>query len=110
MSLSGFSPTWGAIALTKTCGSDPKSSSSVEVRRPVCPHSESPRIHRPGLCLQRHIVVPDKFRETARSKGFDNDALRQKLDGSGATAVIPPKVDRVRQIAYDLAMYRWRHL
>ena len=25
MSLSGFSPTWVAIALTKMCGSDPKS-------------------------------------------------------------------------------------
>ena len=54
--------------------------------------------------------MPDRFRETARSKGFDNGALRQKLDARGATAVIPPKVNRVRQIAYDLAMYRWRHL
>ncbi len=42
-------------------------------------------------------------------KGFDNDALRQELDARGATAVIPPKADRVRQIPCDLAMYRWRH-
>jgi transposase len=42
--------------------------------------------------------------------GFDNDALRQKLDARGATAVIPPKADRVRPIACDFAMYRWRHL
>jgi transposase len=43
-------------------------------------------------------------------KGFDNDALRQKLDARGATAVIPPKADRVRPIVCDFAMYRWRHL
>ena len=43
-------------------------------------------------------------------KGFDNDALRQELDVRGATAVIPPKTNRTRQIACDFAMYRWRHL
>lgn len=43
-------------------------------------------------------------------KGFDNDALRQELDARGATAVIPPKANRARQIACDFAMYRWRHL
>ena len=43
-------------------------------------------------------------------KGFDNDALRQELDARGVTAVIPPKADRVRQIPWDFAMYRWRHL
>jgi transposase len=43
-------------------------------------------------------------------KGFDNDALRQELDARGATAVIPSKSNRARQIACDFAMYRWRHL
>ena len=43
-------------------------------------------------------------------KGFDNDALRQEVDARGATAVIPPKANRVRPIACDFAMYRWRHL
>ena len=43
-------------------------------------------------------------------KGFDNDVLRQELDVRGATAVIPPKANRARQIACDFAMYRWRHL
>jgi transposase len=43
-------------------------------------------------------------------KGFDTDALRQELDARGATAVIPPKANRARQIACDFAMYRWRHL
>jgi transposase len=36
-------------------------------------------------------------------KGFDNDALRQELDARGATAVIPPKANRARQIACDFA-------
>jgi len=49
--------------------------------------------------------VPGGVPETAPNKGFDNDALRQKLDTRGATAVIPPKVDRVRQIACNFAMY-----
>ena len=43
-------------------------------------------------------------------KGFDNDALRQELGARGATAVIPPKANRARQVACDFAMYRWRHL
>ncbi len=43
-------------------------------------------------------------------KGFDTDALRQELDARGATAVIPPKANRTRQIACDFAMYGWRHL
>ena len=42
--------------------------------------------------------------------GFDNDALRQELDARGVTAVIPPKANRARPMACDLAMYRWRHL
>ncbi len=43
-------------------------------------------------------------------KGFDTDALRQELDARGATAVIPPKANRARQIACDFAVYRGRHL
>ncbi|GEO18044.1 hypothetical protein MAE02_57400 [Microvirga aerophila] len=36
--------------------------------------------------------------------------MRQELDARGATAVIPPKANRARQIACDFTMYRWRHL
>jgi transposase len=39
-----------------------------------------------------------------------NCTLNNKLYTRGATAVIPPKANRVRQITYDFAMYRWRHL
>jgi transposase len=43
-------------------------------------------------------------------KRFDNDALGMELDARGATAMILPKADRVRQIACDYAMYYWRYL
>jgi len=70
-------------------------------------HTLSVRDDRPRLKPQasrgplRHLIA---------DKGFDNDALRQELDTRGATAVIPPKANRARQIACDFAMYRWRHL
>ena len=43
-------------------------------------------------------------------KAFDNDGLRLELDARGTVAVIPPKADRKRAIAYDRVMYGWRHL
>jgi transposase len=43
-------------------------------------------------------------------KAFDNDWLRAELDQRGASAVIPPKADRARQISCDFDMYKWRHL
>jgi hypothetical protein len=43
-------------------------------------------------------------------KDFNDDAIRQDLDARGATAVMPPKANRTRQIACDFAVYRWRHL
>jgi transposase len=43
-------------------------------------------------------------------KAFDNNWLREQLDDRGATAVIPPKSNRLRRIAFDRAMYAWRHL
>ena len=43
-------------------------------------------------------------------KAFDIDWLRAELDGRGAAAVIPPKVNRKAAISFDREMYRWRHL
>ena len=43
-------------------------------------------------------------------RAFDLDWLRAELDARGATAVIPPKANRVGHIACDFAMYGWRHL
>jgi transposase len=43
-------------------------------------------------------------------KAFDNDGLRAELDRRGASAIIPPKADRARQISCDFEAYKWRHL
>src|SRR4051812_38080920 len=43
-------------------------------------------------------------------KAFDSDAIRADLDARGATAVIPPKANRVTTIPCDSEMYKWRHL
>lgn len=43
-------------------------------------------------------------------KAFDNNALRSKLAGRGAVAVIPSKADRKAPIPHDAEMYKWRHL
>ena len=43
-------------------------------------------------------------------KAFDSDKLRAELLALGATAVIPPKSNRVVPIEDDKEMYKWRHL
>jgi len=47
-----------------------------------------------------------RWHRTAERVGFDNGGLRAELDTRGAMAVIPPKADRARRIACDLATYR----
>ena len=66
---------------------------------------------------QRHdsVGVPPLIEDIAfdallGDKAFDTDWLRAELDARGAAAVIPPKVNRKAKIAFDRAMYRWRHL
>ncbi len=56
------------------------------------------------------LIAGLDFDALLADKGFDNDWLRAELDDRGVLAVIPPKADRVRPIACDFAMYRWRHL
>ncbi|MDJ0610614.1 MAG: IS5 family transposase [Kiloniellales bacterium] len=56
------------------------------------------------------LIAGLDFDALLADKGFDNDWLRAELEHRGALAVIPPKADRVRAIACDFAMYRWRHL
>ena len=43
-------------------------------------------------------------------KAFDADWLLANLEERGATAVIPPKSNRIVQQIFDKAMYVWRHL
>ena len=50
------------------------------------------------------------FEALLADKALDIDWIRAELDSQGAMAVIPPKANRVRSIACDFAMYKWRHL
>lgn len=56
------------------------------------------------------LIAGIDFDALIADKAFDNDWLRAELDRRQATAVIPPKANRVRRIPCDFEMYRWRHL
>ena len=56
------------------------------------------------------LIAGITFDALLGDKAFDVDWLRAELDDRGAAAVIPPKSNRKTKIAYDKAMYRWRHL
>lgn len=56
------------------------------------------------------LIAGVEFDALIADKAFDIDWIRADLNDRGATAVIPPKADRVRSIACDFAIYRWRHL
>ena len=56
------------------------------------------------------LIAGIDFGALLGDKAFDADWLRTDLDARGAVAVIPPKTNRKATIAYDRAMYRWRHL
>ncbi len=50
------------------------------------------------------------FEALLADKAFDADWLLQDIDARGATAVIPPKANRVVQRDYDTEVYKWRHM
>ncbi len=56
------------------------------------------------------LITGVDFDALLDDKAFDIDWTRAELDDRGATAVIPPKADRTRDIPCDFAMYKWRHL
>jgi|TARA_B100000959_G_scaffold181332_1_gene189661 transposase len=56
------------------------------------------------------LICEVQFGALLGDKAFDVDWLREELDQRGATAVIPPKSTRIKQITYDKDIYRWRHL
>ena len=56
------------------------------------------------------LIAGVEFDALIADKAFDIDWIRADLNDRGATAVIPPKADRVRPSACDFAIYRWRHL
>ena len=43
-------------------------------------------------------------------KGYDSDALVEKVEKNGMTAVIPPRKNRKKQRDYDKYLYKLRHL
>ena len=51
-----------------------------------------------------------EFEALIADRAYDSNALRDELKERGATAVIPPRSNRVDEIDYDREMYKWRHL
>lgn len=56
------------------------------------------------------LIEDIDFAALLADKAFDIDWLRAELNDRGATAVIPPKANRMQSIPCDFHMYRWRHL
>ena len=66
---------------------------------------------------QRHDVIGVEpllegveFEALIADRAYDSNALRDELQARRATAVIPPRSNRVEAIDYDVEMYKWRHL
>jgi len=58
------------------------------------------------LCLE--AMPPSKY--MIADKGYDSAALREWLEERGTEPVIPPRVNRKVQYAYDKALYRTRNI
>ena len=56
------------------------------------------------------LITGIHFDALLADKAFDADWLRTELDERGASAIIPPKINRKQQIDYDKEVYKWRHL
>ncbi len=50
------------------------------------------------------------FETLIADRAYDSNALRDELQERGATAVIPPRANRVEEIGYDRELYKWRQL
>jgi transposase len=53
-------------------------------------------------CQPAEVVIADK--------GYDSDAVVERVEASGAGAVIPPRANRKRQRPYDRERYKDRDL
>ncbi len=56
------------------------------------------------------LIKGVSFGALLADKAFDTNWLLEELDERGATAVIPPKSNRIVQREYDEVVYCWRHL
>ncbi len=56
------------------------------------------------------LIKDVSFDALLADRAFDANWLLKELDARGATAVIPPKGNRKIKRAYDIEVYKWRHL
>ena len=56
------------------------------------------------------LLVDLKADAVLADKGYDTDALIERIQASGAIAVIPPRRNRVVQRSYDRHLYKDRNL
>jgi len=56
------------------------------------------------------LIKDISFEALLADKAFDADWLLHDIDARGATAVIPPKVNRMVHRDYDTEIYKWRHM
>jgi len=50
-----------------------------------------------------------RAKELLADKGYDSDWFREALTAKGITPCIPPRKNRITQIAYDKDLYKQRH-
>jgi len=99
--IAGASATLLAQAFRMRSREDHRSDAIADAQRAL--NIVSREIANSGFGLVDNGIVPgDTNNQSIR--------IRANLNDRGATAVIPPKADRVRPIACDFAIYRWRHL
>lgn len=56
------------------------------------------------------VLEGERFEALAADRGYDQDALRERLRAQGCQPVIPPRRHRKEPIAYDEHLYKARHL
>jgi transposase len=54
-------------------------------------------------------MIADRIDALLADKGYDADAIRQKLADAGMEAVIPAKRNRRNPAPHDRVKYRWRN-
>ena len=54
--------------------------------------------------------VPARAKNFLADKGYDSDLFRKSLIGRGLTPVIPGRKNRIKEVVYDKAKYKTRHV
>ena len=55
-------------------------------------------------------MLSEKIEALLADRGYDADAIREAIEGAGAEAVIPAKVNRRNPAPHDTRKYRLRNL